>query len=359
MLTKRDVMRFCNALLAVEPRPLPIFRPRIIGYPGIRATTRIDNNKGKSQLLGRHHEYIFRLPDGKLLELSLQLNLDGDNWRLFAYSVVDGKGTPGMLLSLNLSRSYDGSPNLPLRQKLKSSTRGLDEGGGKRAMESLAAQVRSLGLRVTDDRDLVFGLFDIKNGVFVGTTASRFIEEFVTTAVLKGHYMRNKGYDLPPLDAVAIPTRSKEGAASRRNQGGALPFDPYNMEDARQRAMADVVRRPGQSAFRDAVLTAYGEKCAVTGCDFVGTLAAAHITPHLGAHTDHVQNGLLLRADIHVLFDRGLIAIDSKTMKVRLADSLLTTVYREYADRRILLPRARDLQPNRQALDKHRLGAGL
>lgn len=76
--------------------------------------------------------------------------------------------------------------------------------------------------------------------------------------------------------------------------------------DARERQIAEVVRRRGQARFRAALIKAYDGKCAITGCDAVEALEAAHISPHRGIHTDHVQNGLLLRADIHSLLDLGV-----------------------------------------------------
>ena len=55
------------------------------------------------------------------------------------------------------------------------------------------------------------------------------------------------------------------------------------------------------------------------GCDVVAVLKATHIMPYRGEETNHPSNGLLLRADLHTLFDVGLLTIDPKTMTVRLA----------------------------------------
>ncbi|WP_169719739.1 HNH endonuclease, partial [Novosphingobium acidiphilum] len=56
-------------------------------------------------------------------------------------------------------------------------------------------------------------------------------------------------------------------------------------------------------------MKAYDGKCAVTSCAIEPLLEAAHIHPYLGPKTNHVTNGMLLRADIHTLFDLGLLAI--------------------------------------------------
>lgn len=89
-----------------------------------------------------------------------------------------------------------------------------------------------------------------------------------------------------------------------------IDFDPQNIEDGRRRVEQLVVIRQGQAAFRRRLLEAYGRKCAITGCEIEDILEAAHISPYKGKRTDPVNNGLLLRADIHTLFDRGLIKVD-------------------------------------------------
>ena len=94
-------------------------------------------------------------------------------------------------------------------------------------------------------------------------------------------------------------------------------FDPTaSMLDQRQRTTQEVVARLGQGRFRDMLLSAYGGKCAVTGCSIPEVLEAAHIIPYSGDPSDHVCNGLLLRSDIHMLFDAHLIAIDPTKMTI-------------------------------------------
>jgi hypothetical protein len=72
----------------------------------------------------------------------------------------------------------------------------------------------------------------------------------------------------------------------------------------------EVERRQGQPGFRHALMSVYNYKCAVTGCEVRDVLQAAHIIPVADGGQHAVQNGLLLRADIHNLFDRGLLTID-------------------------------------------------
>ena len=88
----------------------------------------------------------------------------------------------------------------------------------------------------------------------------------------------------------------------------ADPFDPSSIKDAQERISRTIAQRRSQPAFRNALLDAYDRKCAITGCEVVEVLEAAHIYPYRGPDTSKVVNGLLLRADVHTLFDSGLIA---------------------------------------------------
>ena len=83
-------------------------------------------------------------------------------------------------------------------------------------------------------------------------------------------------------------------------------FDPSNIEDARKRISRMIAQRRGQSAFRNNLFDVYGGRCAITGCEVPDVLEAAHIFPYRGEDTNKVVNGLLLRADVHTLFDCGL-----------------------------------------------------
>lgn len=67
-----------------------------------------------------------------------------------------------------------------------------------------------------------------------------------------------------------------------------------------------IAYRRGQSVFRRDLMYAYSSVCAVTGTTASDVLEAAHIYPYRGAHTNRVDNGLLLRADIHTLFDLNM-----------------------------------------------------
>ncbi|HEY8423583.1 MAG TPA: HNH endonuclease signature motif containing protein, partial [Clostridia bacterium] len=65
----------------------------------------------------------------------------------------------------------------------------------------------------------------------------------------------------------------------------------------------------GQGAFRVLVTDAYNRQCAVSGEKILPALEATHIKPYSKEGPNDVKNGILLRADIHKLFDAGYITI--------------------------------------------------
>ena len=67
--------------------------------------------------------------------------------------------------------------------------------------------------------------------------------------------------------------------------------------------------RLGQGAFRLAVTDSYERRCAVTGEKTLPILDAAHIPAYADGGTHDPTNGLLLRTDIHRLFDLGYVTV--------------------------------------------------
>jgi len=132
------------------------------------------------------------------------------------------------------------------------------------------------------------------------------------------------------------------------------PFDPTAREDGRQRVIAEVVRRQGQPRFRRLLLQAYDGHCAMSDYDAEPALEAAHIVSYRGSQTNHPANGLLLRADLHDLFDLGLIAVETDSMRVALAKDLAGTMYESLAGQKVRIPAEKALRPSTEALDLHR-----
>lgn len=145
-----------------------------------------------------------------------------------------------------------------------------------------------------------------------------------------------------------------QAAILARREVDALEVAPIDDElDGRTRVLMQVAMRQGQSNFRSLMLAAYGERCAVTGCSTVDVLEAAHIVPYKGIHTNRADNGLLLRSDIHTLFDLGRLWIDPETMMVRLASYMRDTDYWQYEGVKIALPESMSERPNPEHLARH------
>ena len=68
--------------------------------------------------------------------------------------------------------------------------------------------------------------------------------------------------------------------------------------------------RLGQRAFQAVVLNTYHRRCAISGTHIPPVLQAAHIRPVTSGGEHRLDNGLLLRSDVHTLFDRGYLGVD-------------------------------------------------
>lgn len=125
--------------------------------------------------------------------------------------------------------------------------------------------------------------------------------------------------------------------------------DETDNEVIQQRA---VKTRRGQGPFRDGLLAAYRRRCAVTGSAVDAILEAAHITPHAEKTDYQTRNGVLLRADVHTLFDQHLLTIDTR-YRVRLSKLLRHSEYKDYDGKGLkVLPDRSEDQPSVHALEQ-------
>lgn len=111
--------------------------------------------------------------------------------------------------------------------------------------------------------------------------------------------------------------------------------------------------RTGQSQFRKQLMEAYEGKCACTGCGVAETLQAAHIIGYRGSRSNVVNNGMLLRADLHLLFDSSLITVKPDTYAFELSKRLVGSDYEAYDGQLMRLPRSKALRPSEDYLAAH------
>ncbi|MFL9871495.1 HNH endonuclease [Paraburkholderia megapolitana] len=111
--------------------------------------------------------------------------------------------------------------------------------------------------------------------------------------------------------------------------------------------------RKSQSAFRQQILHNYGYRCCIYGESVVELLEAAHIQPYVNEQSNHPQNGLCLRVDLHRLFDEGLLAV-SDEFTLMVSPRLANTSYAGLQGGKLTLPANASAHPSSEALALHR-----
>lgn len=115
--------------------------------------------------------------------------------------------------------------------------------------------------------------------------------------------------------------------------------------------------RLGQGAFRLMVMDAYRRRCAITGEKTLPALDAAHIRPFHDVESHEVQNGILMRSDIHRLFDQGYVTV-TPDLRFRVSSQIRDQfhnglIYYRFEDQPISVPEAAEQQPDISALEWH------
>lgn len=145
------------------------------------------------------------------------------------------------------------------------------------------------------------------------------------------------------IEVVRTDSPHQDEKPVYRDFGEAPDDDP-----ARLAQFARRVRR-GQARFRQNLLELYGRRCAISGWGPESVLEAAHIRLHAHTGLNQSENGILLRSDLHSLFDDGLLKIDPSTFTVVLHPSLANTPYWSL-NGAPLRPRLNGSEPSREYL---------
>ncbi len=123
---------------------------------------------------------------------------------------------------------------------------------------------------------------------------------------------QGKNYDMS-----TSPGREVWEAMLRTSPSGARD----TLVDAVRWSELTTKRRLGQGGFQVCVTDAYGRRCAVTREKALPVLEAAHVRPVTQGGTHDVRNGLLLRRDLHALFDRGYMTV-GRDLRLRVSSHL-------------------------------------
>lgn len=210
---------------------------------------------------------------------------------------------------------------------------GKDEAAWTRRFGNVSQVMDELGYR------LIPGLRPLAN---VGTNVSKTLVRMIQARIGDGEAgLADAGV------RAELVERERELLESRE-------FSPDDAEDQRRRMLRSVVQRRGQPAFRKALIEIYGGRCAMTGCAVVDLLEAAHIYPYRDGATNDPSNGLLLRADLHTLFDLRLVSVEPDSLVVVASPSLGETEYASYFGRALASRSARAVDVSVESLRWHR-----
>ena len=121
--------------------------------------------------------------------------------------------------------------------------------------------------------------------------------------------VQGKKYDI----TVGEGKRVYDEVIERLSQRNTIDAEHnYGMEERMSKYYKSMTKhRIGQAAFRVIVTDAYFRECSITGEKVLPVLQAAHIKSYSADGPHAINNGILLRSDIHTLFDRGYITIDT------------------------------------------------
>lgn len=140
--------------------------------------------------------------------------------------------------------------------------------------------------------------------------------------------VRGKMYDTGATDGTSI-------WAAVEHRLSVTPYPTLDVEPPLIAATNEVEKygnpvlvkpRLGQSSFRVLVTDAYKRRCAMTGENTLVVLEAAHIVPYSKDGSHEIQNGMLLRADFHRLFDVGLVSV-TQDLRIKISPKIRETYF--------------------------------
>lgn len=169
--------------------------------------------------------------------------------------------------------------------------------------------------------------------------------------------VQGKGYD------------TQDSAGNRLWEQVQMRLQPYTIPQTEEKNVPVRERPPygdkylirprlGQGGFRVEVTEAYGHRGAITGERILPVLQASHIKPYAESGPHDVRNGLMLRSDLHILFDRGYMTV-TKDHRVEASRRLKEefdngeAYFRMHGRRLATLPTAEEEMPALKFVDWH------
>jgi len=161
-------------------------------------------------------------------------------------------------------------------------------------------------------------------------------EEIAVPASFARSIQTGKTYDTEQADGRALYARGAGAAAAHRHRGagaGGAPPPPPGGGGAGGPprgggggggAPIAMFPRLGQGGFRVSITEVYRRRCAMTGEKTLPALEAAHIRPYSGGGGHELSNGLLLRRDLHRLFDLGYLSVNPDDRRIVVSGRIKT-----------------------------------
>lgn len=192
---------------------------------------------------------------------------------------------------------------------------------------------------------------------FTNKGLAKCIQEQVPVGVYRKLDEPGGGVRRYEIVGLALPIRWENGfftlegpvSLERFASTGAIGPD-VKSDDARRRVLREIAARQGQPLFRRRLVDVYQSRCVLSGCSTVEALEAAHIRPYRGPLSNTPTNGILLRADLHTLFDLRLFGIQPHDRKVHVSSRLKASEYAELEGKRLAEPRSSQVRPTESVL---------
>ena len=179
------------------------------------------------------------------------------------------------------------------------------EGNGVATLEALIQRIhRITGKSLDDIGDREIGCVLLRDLCFFPIEEQIPVPRSFSTNIVQG-----KSFTFPGEDIFV------DAATNRILNNEELPTaNDENIENlGPTQGLPRLVRpRLGQGGFKAVVQEAYVRRCAVTRHKILPTLQAAHILPVSEGGQHRIDNGILLRSDVHTMFDRGYIGVDQE-----------------------------------------------
>jgi len=230
----------------------------------------------------------------------------------------------------------------------------FEEGNGCESFEAMRDRIQDIRSRIRYDEATgsnEIGCIQLVQPVFFSRES--WVPQPTDWRVRTQRYAK---YDLSTGEGLRVWSACLEAA---KVTGARVSHPPalVREEAARYGTPQLVSPRLGQGTFRVAVLEAYSRACCVTGEHSLPALEASHIRSYADSGPHDVSNGLLFRADLHRLFDKGYITVTQDyrlEVGARLRDEFHNgRTYYPLHGTRLQVPKAASLKPSTDYLQWH------